>query len=90
MSSHEPIRWVSRKEIESILGIDYTRQNQFVKAKKIELADNPLWERGRGYSRKDLFSLLDYFGYKPITSVQKGREVIYLCDKKKVLVGAGS
>ena len=82
------INWISKAKVESILGIDYGRQNKLIKKMKIKLRKNPnnKAQKALGYSIKDFSKLIDELGYVMIAPMH--HDWIYLCEKKKILKGA--
>lgn len=63
------VKWISRFDVSRQIGIDYDRQNSFVRKRKINLVvnpDNPS-NRSKGYIFKDLLLFCREFGREPVS-----------------------
>lgn len=63
------VKWMSRLDVNRQIGIDYGRQNSFVRKRRIKLVTNPDNPNNRsiGYRLKDLLLFCHEFGREPIS-----------------------
>ncbi len=85
--SAAPLKWISRREIQDILKIDYYRQNRASEKLGIDFAREPNSDRkGQGIvGRRNIKKFLQYFGR---TIVESGGK-IYFPENDKMIRRAG-